>query len=140
MTDDASPGRKFPKGTHGAGHGGPARGYGWGGPARNPGGGPQTIDERFGRWKALSREEKLELTRARGQVREAMMAEMVDIAFGPQNPMVKLQAIEKYLDRTEGKPVQRNLNVETTELDNLSDEMLHDIATGGFRGASEEAG
>jgi hypothetical protein len=88
----------------------PATGSGWGGGANGPGAPAGDLTE-------------ARLTpRVPAEVREAQADEMRDLMLtiakdGAANPMVRVMAAEKFLDRVEGKAVARQIVADATGLE-----------------------
>ena len=97
---------------NGAGHGGPATGKGWGGPAR-PGNGSPGMLIPGGATKA-ARETAAEKEARRAEQADRMRDILADIAENGEHDQVRIMAISAFLDRVEGRPVARNLNVDTS--------------------------
>jgi hypothetical protein len=98
----------------------PANGPGWGGPAKGAGFlKPSRPHGREG--LALRSEIPSEVTAAKAERKEANREEMMgvyeEVARDPAAPhMARIVAADKWLDRTEGKPMQININ-QNTDLD-----------------------
>lgn len=91
---------------NGAGHG-PGRGTGWGGPARSVGRGASKAPVfNPGNQQAAGPHDM-----ARDRRRQRLMAELEHLAFTAEREETQLAATIAWLDRYEGKPVARVINV-----------------------------
>lgn len=118
-------------GSTGAGHGGPARGAGWGGPAR-----PQRQFQGSEGGRALVAHRTDPGSRAKRLRRAAEMEDVLyDVASNPEVPeMARITAADKLLNRIEGLPVARNLNINGSaeDLARLTDaDLARIVAEGG---------
>lgn len=91
----------------------PAGGMGWGGPPRGSGGNGSKRDAATARANKRAIDPALSVAKkdARKTKREKLLGHLEKIALDPKTPaMVRVHAIDKYFDRTEGKPLQGNVN------------------------------
>jgi hypothetical protein len=120
----------------GKGIGGPAKGAGkgagWGGPAKGAStsrivpGDPDGI-------QSMSNDPRI---LARGRVRlEHLRDRLYEMSFNAEREETQLAAINAYLNREEGTPVQRVVTASVTDPSQLTDEDLAAIAASGSRGA-----
>ena len=94
---------RFPKG-NGAGRGGSAKGKGWGGPAR----GASTSRIRVGDPDGIQALSNDPAVKARQAKRAAALTDhLFDLAMNADRQETQLSAAIACLDRTEGKPLQR---------------------------------
>lgn len=90
----------------GGGWGGPAKGAGTGGPARR-----RTGAELHASKAAIPKEIRDAKKAARSAKRERMLGVLEKVAFSTKSSDAnKVNAADKWLDRTEGRPVQPNAN------------------------------
>ncbi len=121
---------KLPKG-NGAG-----KGDGWGGPAKGASasrirpGDPEGI-------QAMGNDPDV---KAKAEQRGELVREhLFNLALGAARQETQVAAAVAYLDRTEGKPVQRNVNLNTGDPSQLSDADLAAIAQSGRAAPAEAA-
>ena len=96
----------------------PASGMGWGGPPKGRGNGNpgrpatrETIAEMKAKAAAMSPDEKERRKAAKAAKRDRMLAVLEKVAFSTKaSDANKVNAADKWLDRTEGRPVQPNAN------------------------------
>lgn len=118
----------------GAGYGGPAAGPGWGGPAKGAGNGSARAPE-LEAGHTLSRGFH---DMSKSQRLKALKDRLFELAMDRNAPeMAQIRAIEAYLDRDEGKSVQRNVIATTGDVTALDDAALARIAFGAVEDESE---
>ena len=124
---------------------GAGSGPGWGGPAKGAGWpiGKRTVDEANIAKVTLPPELKERKAMKRRVTRETMMEVYEDVALDAKAPhMARVSAADKWLDRTEGKPAQTNVNLNQTVADDLTPEQRRALldAVRAKLGATEEPG
>ena len=111
----------------GAGHGGPAAGPGWGGPAKGVGNG----NAKAPKLEAGHRMSRGPHDMSRSQTNKLLKERLYELAMDKDAPeMAQIRAIEAWLDRDEGKPIQRSVVSTTTNVAMLDDARLAAIAAG----------
>lgn len=104
---------------NGVGHG-PGCGPGWGGPARGAGSAASRAPAfQQGNQRALGPHDM-----GRARRRQRLMDELFRLAFTAESEEVQLSAAVAWLDRFEGKPVARSVNVSPDALMALDDAAL----------------
>lgn len=111
----------------GVGYGGPAAGPGWGGPAKGPGNGNAKAPMlQGGHTKSRGTHDM-----SKAQRLKALEDRLFELALDKDAPgMAQIRAIEAYLDRAQGKPVQRSIVTTTTNVALMDDARLAAIAGG----------
>jgi hypothetical protein len=121
------PGNKGTRRGNGAGHG-PGKGQGWGGPAKG------AASSRFvkGEMHPMQGQDRAPPVAAAREERLALLRENLwNLAFTAERQETQLAATTAYLDREEGKPMQRQeVKFRTVNPDDLTDDELAAIATG----------
>ena len=93
----------------------PSKGTGWGGPAKGAGrGSPRAQDDpalQYRGGNTPKSEKALAQARSRAEQAELVKDEMLDIALHSPVPADRIQAGRAFLDRVEGTPVARQMNI-----------------------------
>jgi hypothetical protein len=113
----------WPKGKprgNGAGYGGPAKGAGWGGSAKGSHR-PENGHEQPPYLRGEARKARIAEKHA---AREELYGVIYEIAVTSSNEFARLSASNALLDRIEGKPIQRNINVNQDDPRKLTDAEL----------------
>lgn len=115
---------------------GAGKGDGWGGPARGASasrikpGDPEGI-------QAMSNDQDAKARQAERS--ERLRNHLYTLGLTAARQETQVAAAVAYLDRTEGKPVQRNVNLNTGDPSQLTDADLAAIAAGGRAAPAEAA-
>lgn len=107
----------------GIGHG-VGRGAGWGGPARGVGRGASKAPG----FTPGNRQATGPHDMARAQRRDRLMNTLAHLAFNGKTDETKLAAIIAWLDRFEGKPIARSINVSSGNAADIDDATLAALA------------
>jgi hypothetical protein len=89
---------------------------------------------------AMTPADKAERRAMREAQAETMLDHIADLAVAAEHEMTRLNAARGFRHEVLGLPVQRNVNVDLTNLDDLSDERLAIIAGGSGAEASAPEG